>query len=86
MTSYTFIDSKWIPIYLGIPEKNKIILVFRDKNKKYIIAKLVDNHNKEESDEENSFDWETQQNILHAVKDDDCWLEFPYLRQECLYD
>ncbi len=78
--------NEWTFCHVGTPDTEQFVLVFRNKNKKYMIAKFIENKNKEENQEENSHDWVTQHSVCHRVDDDDLWLRFPFVIEECMYD
>lgn len=56
--------------------KNKKLLVFREKNKKYIVAQYrqVNKKNKVPF-----FAWVTEQHVTYEPNEQDHWMEFKYL-------
>lgn len=85
-TNIAFLGDKWHSIFEFHPKLGELVLIFRISNKKYVVARMETNRNKEENDEENDFYWITQHGSGHAVDEDDSWIQFPYIRTETLYD
>jgi hypothetical protein len=76
----------WNTIYEILPKLNETVLVFRQSNKKYVVARILENKNKEENQDDHTHCWVTQQNLCYPVDADDLWFSFPYVKLERIYD
>lgn len=81
---------KWYFVSEDLPPIEKLLTVFRHKNKKYMHAFYKElKVNEYPGDESTEFVWVTQHNSVHSISSLDAWQELDYLiigNHQIIYD
>lgn len=72
---------KWKSLKESKPPFEKLILVFRRCNKKYVVLKLA----RDKNDLDCPPFWITQGNTCQDLSEDDLWTEFEYITETVTY-